>query len=106
MSQLVGLANNTKWSELRAVMAEHGVNAPYWRTRATNGFVYPQDGWDADWSYHFQLGGYKDIEWCELTPRESPGAISLVEAAATCKKIGFEVEVNESIVRVIGYRRV
>jgi len=106
MSQLVGLANNTKWSELQASMAERGVNAPYWRTQATNGFVYPQSGWDADWSYHFRIGDYKEIEWCELAPRGSPGAISLVETAAACKRIGFEIEVNEDIVRVIGYRRV
>jgi hypothetical protein len=106
VSQLVGLANNTKWSELQVSMAERSNNAPYWRTQATNGFVYPEKGWDADWSYHFRLGDYKDIEWCELTPRKSPEAISLAEVVALCGRIGFEIEINDEVVRIIGYRRV
>ena len=106
MSQLVGLANNTKWSELQATMAAYGANGPYWRTGATNGFVYPEYGWDGDWSFHFRLGAYKNIEWCELTPRGSRDAISLAETIAACRRIGFEIVVNEDIVRIIGYRRV
>ena len=105
MSQLVGLANNTKWSELQGLMTEHGIRAPYWRTQATNGFVYPSDGWDADWAYHFRLGAYKEIEWCELAPRESDGALSLVDTVAACKRIGFEFQVNDNVVRILGYKR-
>ena len=44
------LANNTKWNELQQLMAGLGPKAPYWRTQATNGFVYPEHGWDGDWA--------------------------------------------------------
>ena len=106
MSQLVGFANNTKWSELQALMSELGTRAPYWRTQATNGFIYPQNGWDGDWTYHFRLGEYKHIEWCEITPRETEDSISFNEAVVACKRIGFEIEANNNVVRIIGYRRV
>jgi hypothetical protein len=106
MSQLVGLANNTKWSELQTIMSEHGVRAPYWRTQATNGFVYPPTGWDADWHYHFRLGEYKHIEWCEMAPRETVNSLSVEEVVAICTAIGFEFTANEKLVKIIGYRRV
>lgn len=105
MSQLVGLANNTKWSELQAFMSRLGVRAPFWRTQSTDGFIYPQSGWDGDWTYHFRLGAYRDIEWCDMTPRQSDG-ISIEQIGEACSGIGFEIEVNGSIVRIIGYRRV
>jgi hypothetical protein len=102
--QWVGFANNTKWSELQQIMSAAGSKAPYWRSRAKNGYVYPPIGWDGDWTYHFRLGEYKDMEWCEITPRGHMGTLSLEDIIATCQKIGFETEVSENIVRVIGYR--
>ena len=106
MSQLVGLANNTKWSELQTLMSELGSRAPYWRTQATNGFVYPASGWDGDWTYHFRLGEYKHIEWCELTPRAGAGAIGLDLILEACKRIGLEHEAIGDVIRVVGYRRI
>ena len=106
MSPLVGLANNTKWSELQARMSGAGTTAPYWRTCATNGFVYPPTGQDGDWTYHFRLGGYETIEWCEMTPRGSPGCIGVDEVESICREIGFEFERTADVVRIIGYRRV
>ena len=106
MSQLVGLANNTKWSELQSLMSELGNRAPYWRTQATNGFVYPTSGWDGDWTYHFRIGEYKFIEWCEITPRQDPGSLELAELLAVCQRIGFEHEANGHVIRIIGYRRI
>ncbi len=105
MNQLAGLANNTKWTELQTVMAGLGRRAPYWRTKSTNGFIYPETGWDGDWSYHFRLGPYKFIEWCEMIPNGSEGALTQIEVEDLCTKIGFETELNESVVRVLGYRR-
>jgi hypothetical protein len=106
MSQLVGLANNTKWAELQALMSEHGVRAPYWRTQATNGYVYPPTGWDADWSYHFRLGEYKHIEWCEMISRGTPDSLSIHEVARICKAIGLEVVADDETVKILGYRRI
>ena len=105
MTQLAGLANNTKWKELQSFMAGLGSNAPYWRTKSTNGYVYPPQGWDGDWTYHFRLGEYKHIEWCEMSPRQVVGSLGLDELVATCQKIGFEYERLAETVKIIGYRR-
>ncbi|PUA27412.1 MAG: hypothetical protein B0W54_12585 [Cellvibrio sp. 79] len=102
---LAALANNTKWSELQKFMSGLEQRAPYWRTRSINGFIYPPQGWDGDWSYHFRLGEYKDIEWCEMQPRLNDEALSQEEVFTACKNFGFETEKIESIVKVIGYRR-
>ena len=106
MSQLVGLANNTKWRELQRYMSELGSLAPYWRTQATTGFVYPTSGWDGDWIYHFRLGEYKNIEWCELTPREGVECIDCAQIVEACKRIGLEHQALGNVIRVIGYRRI
>lgn len=86
-------------------MSELGTRAPYWRTRATNGFIYPESGWDGDWTYHFRLGEYKHIEWCEMSPRGTPDALDTEGIASVCRKIGFEFEVTPNVVKIIGYRR-
>ena len=86
-------------------MSELGTRAPYWRTQATTGYVYPPTGWDADWYYHFRVGEYKHIEWCEITPRETAETVSIQEVLKLCKVIGFEVISEERIVRILGYRR-
>ena len=104
-SELVGLANNTKWMELQEFMSALGLRAPYWRTLATNGYRYPSEGWDGDWAYHFRMGGYQHIEWCEMIPRESGDAISASDVEAACRQIGFETEIHSNAIRVIGYRR-
>ena len=103
--QLVGFANNTKWNELQKIMSGYGQRAPYWKTQATNGFVYPPDGWDGDWTYHFRLGEHKFIEWCKMQPRTEDEGLTLAEVVEICRHIGFEIEVYETSVRVIGYRR-
>lgn len=105
MPQLVGLANNTKWAELQSFMSEAGTKAPYWRTQATNGFVYPTSGWDGDWYYHFRLGEYKQIEWCEMSPRGTLDSLDLEAITSACKTIGFEFEVLSNVVKIVGYRR-
>ncbi|ARU89891.1 DUF6678 family protein [Pseudomonas sp. M30-35] len=103
--QLAGLANNTKWNELQQFMSELGQRAPYWRTKATNGFIYPPQGWDGDWTYHFRLGEHKLIEWCEMQSRATEGALTMSETLDICRRIGFEIEILESSIKVIGYRR-
>jgi len=105
MTQLIGLANNTKWNELQTAMSGLGNKAPFWRSLATNGYLYPPSGWDADWVYHFRMGEYKTIEWCELTPRNTPDSISLVEIEKIVKQCGFEFETATDRIKVIGYIR-
>jgi hypothetical protein len=105
MVQLIGLANNTKWNELQAAMSDLGSKAPYWRSMATNGFLYPPTGWDADWTYHFRMGEFKTIEWCELSPRGDPESITLDETVKIIKQCGFEYEVGVDQVKIIAYVR-
>jgi hypothetical protein len=105
MTQLFGLANNTKWSELQRFMSTLGSKAPYWRTQATNGFIYPESGWDGDWTYHFRIGGYRCIEWCEMSPRGTPESLTFDEITAVCKRIGFEFECQGNRVKIMGYRK-
>jgi hypothetical protein len=105
MTQLIGLANNTKWHELQKAMSELGIKAPYWRTLATNGYLYPPTGWDADWTYHFRLGEFKTIEWCELSPRGDGESLSLEDITKIIKKCGFEYEIGEDRVKIIAYVR-
>jgi hypothetical protein len=105
MDQLVGLANNTKWSELQTIMSGFGTRAPYWRSKSTNGFVYPSSGWDGDWICHFRLGRYRLIEWCEMTPRATTDSLPFDQLIDVCRKIGFEFEIAENVIRIVGYRR-
>jgi hypothetical protein len=58
------LLNNTKWNELRLAMCRLGCLAPRWRTLdVENGYLCD---WDRGWYYHFQIGGYKTIQWVEI----------------------------------------
>jgi hypothetical protein len=105
VTQLIGLANNTKWNELQTALSSLGVKAPYWRTMSTNGYLYPPTGWDADWTWHFRLGEYKPIEWCELSPRASADSMTLEEIADLVKKCGFEFHTDNGLVKIIAYVR-
>jgi hypothetical protein len=46
------------------------------------------------------------MEWVDLKPQSSTSAISLDEIEAICRRIGFEIERQGDIVRVIGYRKI
>ena len=70
--------NNTKWEELRAAMLELGMPSPKWRTRIVGSGV--ESGWDSEWFYHFQEGGYEDLEWVEIRPATAEQAPMLLAA--------------------------
>jgi hypothetical protein len=57
------LMNNTKWNEIRNAM--YGLNDKIqWRTKdIENGYI---SNWDAEWYYHFIIGGFNTIEWLEI----------------------------------------
>ena len=56
--------NNAKWEKIRVAMA--GIEqSPGYRTGCiNNGYI---SSWDYDWLYHFPIGGYKCIEWLEIS---------------------------------------
>ncbi len=80
--------------------------APYWRTVSVSGNRYPVVGWDGDWSYHFRLGSYREIEVCELLPRPDENAASYEQCVDICRAIGFELELrfSENIIKIVAYR--
>lgn len=107
---LTSYANNTKWRELRWKMVMLGPKkAPYYRTKKLQ---HPNDyrsvgepQWDGEWYYHFEFDNiYKYIEWCELKPSNTDGGAKLKEIVDICEEVGFEIEIEDGIVRLIGYR--
>ncbi|SEJ55127.1 hypothetical protein SAMN05518849_108134 [Sphingobium sp. AP50] len=54
--------NDTKWDEIRLAM--HELPFPCkWRTVSTEGY---QSEPDADWYYHFRIGGYNCISYLDI----------------------------------------
>ena len=105
-AQFLGLASTHKWSELQSLMVEMGQAAPYWRIQSIEGVLDPPDeGWYADWDYQFRLEGYKHIEWCELYARPEAQSLTVDDVRQVCEAIGFEIEVTDDRIRVLGYRR-
>jgi hypothetical protein len=98
-------ANNTKWSKLREAMLGLYPKAPSFRIKALNWIGEAR--WDGEWYYHFRSDcDWKDMEWVDLKPQPSTSAVSLDEIESICRRIGFEVERQEDIVRAIGYRKI
>lgn len=59
---LFSCMNNTKWDEIRQAM----VNMPFpplWKTTALNGY---ESAPDCEWFYHFNEGGYSDIQYLDV----------------------------------------
>ena len=56
--------NDTKWEAIRLAMCELGELSPMWRTLdLNNGHL---SAWDAEWFYHFSVGGYRTVQWMEV----------------------------------------
>lgn len=64
--QLVSCMNDTKWGELRAVMASVAPNAPRYRVKCLRDAEPSPEGWERDWRNH--LPSFKTIEWVEIDP--------------------------------------
>jgi hypothetical protein len=92
------LMNDTKWNELRLAMYQLRQHSPQWRTLdVENGYL---SEWDGEWFHHFQIGGYKTIEWCEIkiTSRDQYDAVrDALEA------VHVPGEQTEHGFKVIGY---
>lgn len=92
------VCNDTKWLELRAcVLSFETEQRPEFRSKClVNGYV---SVWDTEWYYHFNEGGFKDIEWFELRLRESENR----EMVGGILKIGLVGERRENEIRIYGY---
>ncbi len=88
--QLVGAANNTKWSELISEIRDLP-NPPCYRTKVVNGYV---SGWDSEWYYHLPFP-LLCVEWIDIELTEN--------VLALVNEIGFEFEKTKSIIRIWGY---
>ena len=103
-SQYSSYANNTKWSELRQAMVSLYPRAPRFRVKILNWLG--EQRWDGEWYYHFRSDyDWTNMECVDLRPSTSANAVSLDEIAAICRRIGFEIERYDELIRVIGYRR-
>ncbi len=97
-SELCGLMNNTKWEEIRMAMYDYP-HTVRWRTKCVdNGYI---SNWDAEWYYHFQLGGYTSIEWLEIKVENSHMKSEIVNIL---KNIHVPGEVLENSIKVFGYK--
>lgn len=110
--QLVSVMNDTKWSELRALMIHECSFSPRYRVkclRADDGWA---ERWDADWQYH--LPPFKEIEWIEIDPlhRKRIGHVvpdAVVDKTAELQQLldsrTIPYEWESGWMRVYGYRR-
>ena len=93
-----GVMNNTKWDELRLAMYGLGSDSPKWRTRDfESGYICP---WDGEWFYHFRVGGYATIDWCEIRVDSEKQRELVLDAL---KRIHVPGEATENGYRVFGY---
>jgi hypothetical protein len=95
---LVGLANNTKWNELITAVRSHGEWRPSYRTKSVTGYI---SGWDIEWFYHLPFP-FLSVEWFDIS-LESPPGVNTEWVLNLVEKIGFEFEVNNSVLRIWGY---
>jgi hypothetical protein len=89
-----GCMSETKWRELRTAMLGLASLSPRWRTKdVENGHV---SGWDGDWFYHFDIGGYGRIEWVEIAVTEAnreklEKALKVIHLPGCATEIGFKI---------------
>ena len=93
----VPLMNDTKWDEIRLAMCSFPTQ-PEWRTKdLENGYI---SAWDREWFYHFNVGGYKTIEWVEVRPTSMKQKEEIVKELA---RIHVPLEVGEESLRIYGF---
>jgi hypothetical protein len=65
-SDYYSVANDTKWRELRrAILDLDPADQPDFRCKNLQSGHLSQ--WDREWSYHWLTGGWKWMEWAELS---------------------------------------
>lgn len=110
--QLVSVMNNTKWSELRALMIDEASFSPRYRVKCLRTTDERPYYWGADWYHH--LPTFKAIEWLEIDPVDRERKGHLVPDIVTDKRDELEqllgsrsipFEWEGEFIRVYGYRR-
>ena len=92
------VCNDTKWLELRACVLSFEIEQrPEFRSKSlSNGHI---SAWDKEWFYHFNNGGFDDIEWFELGRKH----LDNNEMISGILKIGLVGERLENALRVYGH---
>ena len=107
--QLVGLANDTKWTELLTRMRQHDGGRPPFRCKCIDSSQVTR--WDSEWIYHPPMP-LLVIEWLDvrLVRVERVGRLvpdRVVErfpwVVPALVRIGFDMEVRSDVVRIFGY---
>lgn len=92
------LMNNTKWEEIRSAMHDYPLSIQWRVKNIDNGHV---SNWDAEWCYHFRLGGYDTIEWLEVKAYNEEMKIDIINIL---RKIHVAGEVLKDSIKVYGYK--
>ena len=105
---LVGVANDTKWNELIHFMRNCDDWKPSYRSLSINGYL---SEWDVEWFYHLPFP-FIGVEWFEIGMEQEINQGKLIKRKVInhskwiveiVKKIGFEFEVYNDIIRIYGY---
>jgi hypothetical protein len=94
---LVGLANNSKWNKLISEIRIHDDWRPSYRSKWVNGHV---SGWDVEWFYHLPFP-FLGVMWFDISLKSNGESVNWI--IDLIKKIGFDYEINNEIVRIYGY---
>ena len=89
--------NNTKWNEIRLAMNDIPYTVKQRTKDLENGYI---SQWNADWFYHFMIGGYKTIEWLEIQFTSKTKDIIVNKL----KEINVPAELLENSVKIYGYK--
>ncbi len=95
---MFSVMNETKWNELRLKMYSLETHSPKWRTKdIESGYI---SSWSGEWYYHFEIGGFRCIEWVEL---KTKGSIHHELIRVELQKINLPGHEIENGFRVYGY---
>lgn len=93
------LMNNTKWEEIRFSMYNYE-SLTFWRTKIID--CNHTSDWDADWFYHFNIGGYDTIEWLEI---KVDNDIVKNKVIRILQKIHVPGDILIDSIKVYGYKK-
>ncbi len=105
---LVSAANTTKWNELISFVRSLPDWRPSYRTKSVTGHI---SGWDVEWSYHLPFP-FSSVQWLDIGLHEHVAVGNLVPPQtidhsalllSVLRRIGFEFEAHQDVVRVWGY---